>query len=106
MRSSVARRLNIEFKGQAESSLYVDGVTEMMLDATRNYVAPLTRERLLEWHNALFPTGYSGIHKIDTGAFPSDRDGRMQVVSSRRNRKPVTSKLRKPHSSKSKFPFS
>lgn len=89
VRSSIARRLNIEFKEQTTSSRYVDGVTEMMLDATRNYGAPLTRERLFAWHAALFPTGYSGIHKIDVGAFRSDRDGRMQVVSSRRNRETV-----------------
>lgn len=89
VRSSVARRLNIEFKGQTESSRYVDGIAEMMLDATRNYAAPLTRERLFAWHAALFPTGYSGIHKIDIEAFRSDRDGRMQVVSSRRNREIV-----------------
>ncbi|MBR6797255.1 MAG: Fic family protein [Opitutales bacterium] len=89
VRSSVARRLNIEFKEQTNSSRYVDGVTEMMLDATRNYENPLTRERLFAWHAALFPTGYSGIHKIDVGAFRSDKDGSMQVVSSRRNRETV-----------------
>ncbi len=89
VRSSVARRLNIEFKGQTESSRYVDGVAEMMLDATRNYDKPLTRERLFAWHAALFPTGYSGIHKINVGMFRDDQDGRMQVVSSRRNRETV-----------------
>ena len=89
VRSSVARRLNLNFKGQTASSRYVDGVTEMMLDATRNYENPLTRDRLFSWHAALFPTGFSGIHKIDVGAFRSDKDGRMQVVSSRRNREIV-----------------
>ena len=89
VRSSVARRLNIEFKGQTESSRYVDGVTEMMLDATRNYAHALTRERLFSWHASLFPSGYSGIHKIDVGTFRNDRDGRMQVVSFRKNRETV-----------------
>lgn len=89
VRSSVARRLNIEFKGQTESSRYVDGVAEMMLDATRSYDKPLTRERLFAWHAALFPTGYSGIHKINVGMFRNDKDGRMQVVSSRSNRETV-----------------
>lgn len=89
VRSSIARRLGIELKESVASGRYVDGVAEMMLDATRNYEQPLTRERLFSWHASLFPTGFSGIHKIDVGAFRSDRDGRMQVVSSRRNREVV-----------------
>ena len=60
------------------SSRNVDGVVEMMLDATQHYAFPLTKKRLLGWHAALFPTGYSGMYKIEVGKY---RTGDMQVVS-------------------------
>lgn len=81
VRSSIARRLGLNISGLVNSDRNVDGVVEMMLDATRNYDKPLTKERLLGWHNALFPTGYSGIYKIITGNWRDDSTGPMQVVS-------------------------
>ena len=56
----------------------VEGVVEMMLDATQRYNEPISRERLFGWHAALFPTGWSGMHRIKTGCY---RDGEMQIVS-------------------------
>ncbi len=87
VRSSIARRLNIEYKGS--SNHYVDGIVDMMFDATENYKKPLTKKRLFSWHAALFPTGYSGIYKIDVGKFRTDKEGRMQVVSTWHNQEVV-----------------
>ena len=78
VRSSIARRLGIEYAGMVHTDRDVDGVVEMMLDATQNYNKPLNEERLFGWHAALFPTGWSGMHRIDTGCY---RKGEMQVVS-------------------------
>jgi Fic family protein len=78
VRSSIARRLGIEYAGMIYSDRNVDGVVEMMLDATQNYNQRLDEERLLGWHEALFPTGWSGNHKIDVSCY---RTGEMQVVS-------------------------
>lgn len=78
VRSSIARRLGIEFAGMVYSDRDVEGVVEMMLDATQNYNKPLDSERLFGWHAALFPTGRSGMIKIDVGHY---RNGEMQVVS-------------------------
>jgi len=78
VRSSIARRLGIDIGGATSADRNVDGVVEMMIDATQNYDRPLTRERLFGWHAALFPTGYSGLKKIGVGVW---RDGPMQVVS-------------------------
>ena len=78
VRSSVARRLGINEAGLSPASRHVEGVVEMMLDATRNYASPLTHERLHGWHAALFPTGYSGIQRIETGRY---RTRVMQIVS-------------------------
>ncbi len=78
VRSSIARRLGLEYAGMVHSDRYVEGVVEMMLDATRNFNKPLDEERLFSWHTALFPTGRSGLHKIDVGSY---RTGEMQVVS-------------------------
>ena len=86
VRSSIARRLNIELKTNVAESHYIDGVVDMMFDATQNYKTPLTKKRLFAWHASLFPTGFSGMYKIDVGKFRSDKDGRMQVVSSKYNR--------------------
>lgn len=78
VRSSIARRLGINTVGLIASNRHIEGVVETMLDATQRYNLPLTEERLLGWHAALFPTGYSGPYKIETGKY---RTGEMQVVS-------------------------
>jgi Fic family protein len=78
VRSSIARRLGIDYAGMVYSDRDVEGVVEMMLDATQNYHKVLDEERLFSWHSALFPTGRSGLQKIDTGRY---RTGEMQVVS-------------------------
>ena len=78
VRSSIARRLGLEVAGLVHSPRHVDGVVEMMLDATQRYDMPLTSERLFGWHNALFPTGFSGLYKIEVAKY---RSGEMQVVS-------------------------
>ncbi len=81
VRSSVARRLGMDIAGLTPSERHVDGVVEMMLDATQKYDQPLTDERLYDWHAALFPTGRSGMSKITVGAWRTDSGGPMQVVS-------------------------
>ena len=81
VRSSIARRLGIDVGAVARSDRHVEGVVEMMLDATEKYDEPLTDERLFGWHAALFPTGRSGMAKIVVGAWRDDRSGPMQVVS-------------------------
>lgn len=81
VRSSVARRLGMDIAGLTPSERHVDGVVEMMLDATQNYDQPLTDERLFDWHAALFPTRRSGMSKITVGAWRTDSGGPMQVVS-------------------------
>jgi Fic family protein len=78
VRSSIARRLGINAAGLVPSARNVEGVVEMMLDATQNYQKPLTAERLFGWHAALFPTGYSGMYKIVVGNYRTEE---MQVVS-------------------------
>lgn len=78
VRSSIARRLGINTAGLVPSSRHIEGVVEMMLDATQRYELPLTEKRLFGWHAALFPTGYSGLYKIEVGKY---RSGEMQVVS-------------------------
>ena len=81
VRSSLARRLGIETAGTVAAERDVVGVVEMMLDATQNYATPLGDERLFAWHAALFPTGRSGARRIVVGAWRSDADGPMRVVS-------------------------
>jgi len=81
VRSSIARRLGMEIAGSVESDRNVDGVVEMMLDATQNCFNPLTSERLFDWHAAIFPTGRSGMYKITVANWRSDSTGPMQVVS-------------------------
>jgi Fic family protein len=81
VRSSIARRLGIEHAGAVLASRNVEGVVEMMLDATQNYSDQLTADRLFDWHAALFPTGRSGMHKITVGAWRTPEAGPMQVVS-------------------------
>ncbi len=81
VRSSIARRLGIDIGALTPADRDVEGVVEMMLDATGSYVTPLTDERLFGWQAALFPTGYSGISRITVGAWRNDAKGPMQVVS-------------------------
>jgi Fic family protein len=81
VRSSIARRLGMEIGGLKPVDRNVEGVVEMMLDATRHYEQPLTTERLFAWHGSLFPTGRSGMRRIRVGAWRDDSVGPMQVVS-------------------------
>jgi Fic family protein len=81
VRSSIARKLGLDVAGLPEPGRDVDGIVEMMLDATREYEQPLTDERLFGWHAALFPTGRSGMHRMTVGAWRTDKNGPMQVVS-------------------------
>ncbi|CAN5916573.1 Fic family protein [soil metagenome] len=78
VRSSIARRLGMDIAGLVPADRHVEGVVEMMLDATQQFDRPLTQDRLFGWHAALFPAGRSGMHKISVGAW---RDGPIQVVS-------------------------
>jgi Fic family protein len=81
VRSSVARRLGIDIGGLKPADRHVEGVVEMMLDATQHFDQPLSAERLFGWHASLFPAGRSGMHRITTGAWRDDRTAPMQVVS-------------------------
>jgi len=81
VRSSIARRLGMDIAGMQPAGRNVEGVVEMMLDATRNFAEELTDERLFGWHASLFPTGRSGMAKIMVGAWRDDRSGPMRVVS-------------------------
>jgi Fic family protein len=81
VRSSIARRLGIDIGGLKAVDRNVEGVVEMMLDATRHYDQPLTAERLMAWHASLFPTGRSGMKRIRVGAWRDDDGDPMQVVS-------------------------
>lgn len=81
VRSSIARRLGIDVGGAMPTDRDVEGVVEMMLDATQNFAQPLSEERLFGWHAALFPTGRSSLHKIIVGDWRDDAKGPMQVVS-------------------------
>ena len=81
VRSSIARRLGVDIGALKKTDRNVDGIVELMLDATRNYKQPLTAERLFGWHTSLFPTGRSGMSKITVGAWRKDSTGPMEVVS-------------------------
>ncbi len=81
VRSSIARRLGMEIAGAVDSDRSVEGVVEMMLDATQRCFDPLTADRLFGWHSALFPTGRSGMYKITVADWRKDTSGPMQVVS-------------------------
>ncbi len=78
VRSSIARKLGIEYAGMVYADRNVEGVVEMLLDATQNYEKPLDEKRLFSWHAALFPTGRSGMYKIDVACYRKDE---MQIVS-------------------------
>jgi Fic family protein len=81
VRSSIARRLGMDIGALKPTDRDVEGVVEMMLDATRRYDQPLTAERLFDWHASLFPTGRSGMSAITVGGWRDDKTGPMQVVS-------------------------
>lgn len=81
VRSSIARRLGVDIGALAPVDRHVEGVVEMVLDATARCEAALTQDRLFGWHAALFPTGYSGLAQLRVGAFRDDASGPMQVVS-------------------------
>ncbi len=81
VRSSIARRLGITIEDKVKVSRSVEGIVEITLDACTNFDASLTKERLCDWHAALFPTGRSGMHKITVGDWRKDDKGPMQVVS-------------------------
>jgi Fic family protein len=81
VRSSIARRLGLDVAGLIKASRDVEGVVEMMLDATRNFEALLSKQRLFDWHASLFPTGRNGIGRITVGAWRMEESGKMQVVS-------------------------
>lgn len=81
VRSSLARRMGLEIGALRPVDRNVEGIVEIMLDATRQFADPLTRERLFGWHAALFPTGRSGMHRITVGNWRSGESGPMQVVS-------------------------
>ena len=81
VRSSIARRLGIDIAGLIPASREVEGIVEMMLDATQQFFKPLIKGRLFDWHAALFPTGRSGMHKITVGGWRTIDAGPMQVVS-------------------------
>ncbi len=78
VRSSVARRLGLDTSGMVVPSRYVEGIVDMMMDATHNYQQAMTDERLFGWHNVLFPNGRSGLYTIEVAKY---RTGEMQVVS-------------------------
>jgi Fic family protein len=89
VRSSIARRLGMDIGALTSADRNVEGVVEMMLDAIQNYENPLIAERLFGWLAALFPTGFSGMHRIVVGAWRTDERGPMQVVSGRIGRERV-----------------
>ncbi len=81
VRSSIARRLGVDIGALMPADREVDGVVEMILDATNNFDTPLTEQRLKNWHAALFPSGRSGLSEIQVGKWRNDGNGPMQVVS-------------------------
>ncbi len=81
VRSSVAKRLGLDIAGLPRGGRDVEGIVEMMLDATQRFEAPLTKERFLAWHASLFPTGRTGMREIAVGAWRPEAAGPMQVVS-------------------------
>jgi Fic family protein len=90
VRSSIARRLGMEIAGLVPADRHVEGIVEMMLDATQQYEQPLTEDRLFGWHAAIFPTGRSGMYKIVVGAWRNNTpDDPMQVVSGPMGRETV-----------------
>lgn len=90
VRSSIARRLGMDIAGLVPADRDVEGVVEMMLDATQRFTVPLSAERLFGWHASLFPTGWSGMHRIVVGGWRNNtKDDPMQVISGAMGRETV-----------------
>ena len=89
VRSSIARRMGVDIGAVAPVDRHVEGVVEMVLNATTRAAMPLSAERLFGWHAALFPTGYSGMTRIAVGQWRTDAEGPMQVVSGHVGRRKV-----------------
>ena len=89
VRSSIARRLGVDIGALAPADRHVDGLVDMVLDATQQHATALTTQRLFGWHAALFPTGYSGLNQIRVGRWRDDAQGPMQVVSGPMHRQRV-----------------
>lgn len=89
VRSSIARKLGMEIAGSVDSDRNVDGIVDVMLDATQNCFKPLITERLFDWHAALFPAGRSGMYKITVADWRTDSTGPMQVVSGAKGKERV-----------------
>lgn len=81
VRSSINRHLGLAYAGLPKTERHIEGLVEVLFDATLHHDQPLTRSRLYSWHAALFPTGYSGLIKIQVGQFRTDKTGPMQVIS-------------------------
>lgn len=81
VRSSIARRLGLDIAGMVQADRNVEGVVQMMVDATQKFDQPLTAERIFDWHAALFPTGRSGMYKITVGDWRKAEDDPMQILS-------------------------
>ena len=81
VRSSIARRLGMDIGALAPVDRNIEGIVDVMLDATQRHAQPLTRDRLFGWHGALFPTGRGGLHAINVAAWRTDADGPMRVIS-------------------------
>ena len=82
VRSSIARRLGMDIAGMVPADRHIEGIVEMMMDATKHYQQPLSAERLFDWHAALFPTGRTGMHRITVAAWRDNKkNDPMQVVS-------------------------
>lgn len=89
VRSSLARRLGMDIGALAPADRHVDGVVDMLLDATQHFDRPLSEDRLFGWHSALFPTGRSGMYKIVVGKWRDQSAGPMQVVSGAMGREKI-----------------
>lgn len=81
VRSSIHRRLGLDYAGLPRTERHIDGLVAVLFDATLKHDQPLTGDRLFSWQAALFPTGFSGLTKIETGKYRADAQGPMQVVS-------------------------
>jgi len=81
VRSSIAKKLGINIGDNIPVERDVEGIVEMMLDATQNYDKEITKDRLCGWQSAMFPGGFSGLYKIKTGSYRDDKNGVMQIVS-------------------------
>ncbi len=81
VRSSIAHRLGIDIGGLPSTNRNIEGIVDMMFDATSNFDKPLTKKRLFDWHFALFPLGRSGMYEIIVGNWRTYSTGPMQIVS-------------------------